>query len=166
MFWKLQVCSESLAWDSGPFNCFMNPLKGHQCINPSNGQHLGHRLWSSLYYMCKIKESSEPAYSFFCLKWSSKKCIKLTLTWQFHVSHLPCAPVPCLLCSACRTKHLALLAENKVKVTLALAMNFYFSQPQCLSLNVQTEKLTGTGKAVIILIQFTFDLKFSGFIAC
>lgn len=43
-------------------------------------------------------------------------------------------------------------------------MNIYFSQP--LSLNVQTEKLTGTGKAVIIQISFTFDLEFFEFIAC
>lgn len=34
-----------------------------------------------------------------------------------------------------------------------------------LFVNVQTEKLTGTGKAVIILISFTFELEFSEFTA-
>jgi len=62
--------------------------------------------------MCKIKKSSEAAYSIFRLKLSSKKYIKLTLTWQVPCSS--CHSFLYFLSCAVSTKHLAFPAENKV----------------------------------------------------
>lgn len=93
--------------------------------------------------MCTIKKSSEPTYASFCLKLSSKEWIKLAQTWQFHI---PISLVS--LFPACWAEH----AGQREKSLLHWPEHSFLTASVSLVLNVQTEELTGTGKAVIILI--------------
>lgn len=102
--------------------------------------------------MCKNKKSSEAAHSFFCLKLSSKKFIKLTLTWQaprspFHLFLYCLSAVQYLQStwhSLLRTKYSGTEGHSCVDHEY-----LFLTDSVSVSLNVQTEKLIVAGKAVI-----------------